>query len=111
MNKNLFIRALNEQMEINGESQVTLSEKLGIGQSQLSKILSGNFSREGSAIKRLIAYSKYEEYLEKITISDAISKAVLDVWDGSPAMETRIAHTIKEIGAIWTENPFRNNRH
>ncbi|MCG8579652.1 MAG: helix-turn-helix domain-containing protein [Bacteroidales bacterium] len=101
INKNLLIYAVKNEMRKNRDTQLTLSEQLDIGQSHISKILNGHFTRSGYAIRKLVEYSKYNEYLPKLHHSKKIQDAVMQVWDGSEEMEIRIARTIKEVGNIW----------
>jgi hypothetical protein len=85
-------------METNGHTQKYLESAYDIDQSQISKILNGEFSRKGKAIKSLMKYSNYNEYIEQALVSDEISKAVSEVWDGSEQMEKKIAAFIRQLG-------------
>jgi len=101
MNKTLFLIALKKAMTSNNHTQIDLANAVNVGQSQISKILNGEFSRKGTAINKLIQYSNYNEYNESELTSPEINKAVAEVWDGSKRMEMQIAKIIREIGAVW----------
>lgn len=101
MNKNLFLIALKKTMVSNNHTQIDLGNATNIGQSQISKILNGEFSRKGTAIDKLMKYSNYYEYKEFEMTSSEINKAVAEVWDGSKRMEMQIAKIIREIGVVW----------
>jgi hypothetical protein len=98
MNKNLFLKSLKSTMETNGHTQKDLENKYEIDQSQISKILNGDFSRKGKAVKSLMKYSNYNEFVESNLISEEINKAISEVWDGSEQMEKKIAAFIRQLG-------------
>lgn len=79
MNKYLFLNALKQAMKNNGDNQVSLSNKLKIQQSRISKIMKGQFSRNGKALDLLFEYSKYNEYVETHKLTGEIDKAVAEI--------------------------------
>lgn len=104
MNKLLFIEAIRSTMKKNGHTQKYLENHLKIHQSQISKILRGDFSRGGKAIELLKEYSLYNEYSEDQFYSVEINRAVAEIWDGSPKMEKQLAKIIREVGRAWQQD-------
>lgn len=93
-------------MKENGDNQKSLSNKLNIQQSRISKILNGQFSRGGKTLDILMEYSKYNEYIVAHKLTGEIDRAVSEIWDGSPQMELRIANMIRQIGPALASQSF-----
>ena len=102
MNKKRFLEALKSTIHKNKHTQKDIATLCNISQSQISKILRGNFSRSGKAVDALKQYSKYIEYSQREIISSEIENAISEVWDGSERMEKSLAKIIREIGGVWS---------
>jgi len=101
MIKKDFINQLHKTMTSNGHTQKDVEKALKIDQSQVSRILSGDFVYNSSAVRELCKYANYNDDISSdVCNSKLLRDAILEVWDGSKKKEKQIARIIKDIGKL-----------
>jgi transcriptional regulator with XRE-family HTH domain len=83
------------------KSQDEISAITGVSQSQVSKILSGNFKTVSPNVKKICEYASIQIYMNiDVDIPEEIKEAVLDLWDGSKESEKALVKTLKNMKGL-----------
>jgi len=91
--------ALSEWWEHSSDTQESISEITGVDQSQVSRILSGDFVRITPKVKAVCKYAKItliKEYADP-TKSPILIEALKTTWDGSEQHAKAIAKVIQSL--------------
>lgn len=96
------LRFLREQIISNKINQKEISKATGVHQSQISRILAGRSKRPS---KNVVLLCKYAESMVPTASSPSItagdlSRAVLDVWDGTQEQAESINALLKAVRRI-----------
>jgi transcriptional regulator with XRE-family HTH domain len=83
-------------------TQTEISAETGVSQSQISRILSGQFRRASKNVLAICRYASLRR--EKPTPSEAsdraaLTKALLTLWDGTPSHARALIDMLSAIGA------------
>lgn len=106
MNKHLTVKeiakALHRWMERGELSQALIAEKLNIHQSQVSRILRGNFKRFSSNVRKFCDEARIDVQAvapERVRPrkSRRLQKALEEVWDGTERHERALIRVIRSL--------------
>jgi len=89
------------------QSEIAVGAK--VHQSQVSRILSGDFRRVSQNVIRICKFADIV-FTDTETISPKLQKAVESVWDGSRAQEAAIVKLLKAAGGIALANAANATR-
>src|ERR1700682_731757 len=87
--------ALNKSTKLSGMKQVEIARATGIHQSQISRMMSGNFRRVTA--RNLAKLCKYADVVRSAQrhISPLLKKTLEALWDGSPEQEQALVRLLK----------------
>lgn len=90
--------AILRKKEADGLSQIELAKAMNISQSQVSRILAGQFFRESRAVKTLCEYASYRPRKRiNPASSELLMGALKRTWDGSKKHEKALAKVIQSL--------------
>jgi len=97
--------ALRSYMKNTCTTQEVVSQKLGIHQSQISRLLNGEYQRLSPNLKKFCDYAKIEVGIRvrgksKKQLSRKLSRVVAEVWDGSKQHEYALIRIIRSLKAL-----------
>lgn len=91
-------------MRIAGHRQNNVERTTGISQSQISRILKGEFKREGRAVRELDKYAKYysskEPKGDQVAVREQLREGICRVWDGTPDDGHRLLRLLEIVKEI-----------
>jgi transcriptional regulator with XRE-family HTH domain len=93
---------LKTKVERRGISQAQLAANTGVHQSQLSRILRGDFKRIGKNVRKVCHFLsvKPRDFQRS---NPRLAKAITALWDGSRKHERVLIHLLKAVEAIRTQ--------
>ena len=81
--------------------QKDISVVTGVSQSQVSKILSGNFKTVSPNVKKICEYANIQIYSNNgVQLSQELEEALMDLWDGSRESEKALVKTLKNMKSL-----------
>ncbi|AHF02395.1 hypothetical protein THIAE_09665 [Thiomicrospira aerophila AL3] len=81
--------------------QKDISMVTGVSQSQISKILSGNFKTVSPNVKKICEYANIQIYSnDRVQLSQELKEALMDLWDGSKESEKALVKTLKNMKSL-----------
>lgn len=86
--------------------QLDIQNNTGVSQSQISRILNGNFSRvDGKNVKRICKYANISLSENDVPTSDPRKSEILigalqEIWDGTHKKEKALAGLIRSLGPL-----------
>ena len=100
-----LVTAIRAHMAHSGISQEELAREVGMHQSQVSRILRGEFRRLSPNLKKLCLYARIR--VDSLgnggqgrLASEELGKAVAEVWDGSKRHEKALIRVIRSLKAF-----------
>jgi predicted transcriptional regulator len=91
-------------MRIVGHKQKDVEKETGISQSQISRILKGEFKREGRAVRELYKYAKTYSSMEPnrdhVVLRELLMEGICSVWDGTPDNGQRLLQLLEIVKEI-----------
>lgn len=101
MTKNELMEALQKSTSSLRMTQAGMAKSAGISQAQVSRILSGRFSRNSKAVIQLCKFLEInpEPPLRPKAESKRLQMAVAGVWDGTPRHEMAILRLLEALRA------------
>jgi transcriptional regulator with XRE-family HTH domain len=99
----LIIAALRDRVAKRGLTQLELAEHSGVSQSQISRILSGQYCRESANVQRLCDYAKQALNIQVQPSSVALgvlNSAINETWDGTDEHAEALARVIRSLSAL-----------
>lgn len=83
-------------------SQDEISKNTGVSQSQVSKILSGNFKTISPNVRKICEYANIQIYSGiGFELPPELQEAVLDLWDGSKESERDLIKMLKSMKNLF----------
>lgn len=94
-----FVTELNEHLGSSGMTQIELSSKVGVSQSQISDWKNGKIRQMSPhAVKTKQFIENYRS--SKIAIPDVIEQAIAKTWDGTEEGAEAIAHVVEALSVF-----------
>lgn len=87
-----------------GLTQTELARVIGVEQSQVSRLLSGNLKRRTAVFDALCEYLGAAHEPRERSLPPGLSSAVLSVWDGSKEHAEALATVIRSLAALGRQN-------
>jgi transcriptional regulator with XRE-family HTH domain len=91
-------------MRIAGHRQNDVEKTTGISQSQVSRILKGEFKREGRAVRELDKYARYYSLREPkgdlTVVREQLREGISSMWDGTPDDGHRLLRLLEIVKEI-----------
>ena len=88
-------------------TQEDISEAIGVSQSQVSRVLSGNSKRASRVYIEICNYvNKYKTGVtaEMVSKNHELLEAVASVWDGSESQSNALASVIRTLGLVMSNH-------
>lgn len=99
----LIIAALHDRVAKRELTQLELAEHSGVSQSQISRILSGQYRRESVNVQRLCEYARTALDIPVQPSSVALgvlNSAIDETWDGTDEHAEALALVIRSLSAL-----------
>ena len=97
-------RKIGDKMRQQGETQSAVSHRLGLHQSQISRILQGRFKRLSPSVKKLCIDAGVRvdqvSHPQHYVPSQRLVKAIGETWDGTATHEKALLKVLKAVNLI-----------
>lgn len=91
------------RIRVLGISQQSVADQLGVSQSQVSRVLSGQTSASSKLAIDICSYVILSvDHVEKSSIAanDDLMNALVEIWDGTPTHARALAVVIRSLGVL-----------
>lgn len=108
----LIIATLRDQVAKREITQLDLAEHSGVSQSQISRILSGQYRRESVNVQRLCDYARKALDIPLQPSASALgvlNSAIQETWDGTDEHAEALAQVIRSLSALHTPHRRKLN--
>jgi transcriptional regulator with XRE-family HTH domain len=93
------LQALRRWKVYSGLNQPEIASRSGVHQSQISRILRGDFKRISKNVRRLCKFAKINLHGGKRS-SALLEDSLRDLWDGSKTQEKALARLLAAVGGL-----------
>lgn len=92
---------IRKARKLSGLTQTEIARETGIHQSQVSRIMNGDFTRvTAKSVRRLCEFAHIRTEADDLSLTSTLQNTLRGIWDGSKAQERAIVNLLRAASGL-----------